>query len=110
MRFLIQRLQARICVWNSLSFKITQIKVKDKRNYLRCFIGRCDWFISEYDDEDLFFGYAIIGDPAFAEWGYISFTELKQIRIPLGLLGHQLAPTNPQWGLKLDTEDYGLKY
>jgi hypothetical protein len=45
----------------------------------------CDWFISEYDGEDLFFGYAIIGNPEFAEWGYISFTELKQIRIPPGI-------------------------
>jgi hypothetical protein len=78
-------LQARICVWNSLSFIITQIKLKDKRNYLHCFIGRCEWFISEYDGEDLFFGYAIIGNPEFAEWGYISFTELKQIRIPPGI-------------------------
>jgi len=78
-------LQARICVWNSLSFIITQIKVKDKRNYLHCFIGRCDWFISEYDGEDLFFGYAIIGNPKFAEWGYISFTELRHINIPPGI-------------------------
>jgi len=67
-RFLIQRLQARICVWNSLSFIITQIKLKDKRNYLHCFIGRCHWFISEYDGEDLFFGYAILGDSRFGEW------------------------------------------
>jgi len=35
--------------------------------------------------EDLFFGHAIIGNPAFAEWGYISFRELKQIRIPPGI-------------------------
>jgi hypothetical protein len=41
--------------------------------------------ISKYNGEDLFFGYAIIGNPAFAEWGYISFTELKQIRIPPGI-------------------------
>jgi hypothetical protein len=78
-------LQARICVWNSLSFIITQIKLKDKRNYLHCFIGRCEWFISEYDGEDLFFGYSIIGNRRFAEWGYISFTELKQIRVPPGI-------------------------
>ena len=32
----------------------------------------------------LFFGYAIIGNPAFAEWGYISFTELKGVRVPPG--------------------------
>ncbi len=77
-----QRLQARIYFWNSLSFIITQIKLKDKRNYLHCFIGRCHWFISEYDAEDLFFGYAILGDSRFGEWGYISLEELRQIRIP----------------------------
>ncbi|MGZ3493351.1 MAG: DUF2958 domain-containing protein [Thermodesulfobacteriota bacterium] len=49
------------------------------------FIGDCDWFISEYDGEDLFFGYAVIGNPEFAEWGYISFAELKQIRVPPGI-------------------------
>ncbi len=26
-----------------------------------------------------------IGNPEFAEWGYISFTELKTIRIPPGI-------------------------
>jgi hypothetical protein len=78
-------LQARICVWNSLSFIITQIKIKDKRNYLHCFIGRCHWFISEYDGEDLFFGYAILGDSRFGELGYISLEELRQIRIPPGI-------------------------
>jgi hypothetical protein len=30
-------------------------------------MGRCDWFISEYDGEDLFFGYAIIDSPVFPE-------------------------------------------
>jgi hypothetical protein len=78
-------LQARICVWNSLSFIITQIKIKDKRNYLHCFIGRCHWFISEYDGEDLFFGYAILGDSRFGELGYISLEELREIRIPPGI-------------------------
>ncbi len=59
--------------------------LKDKPIHLHCFIGGCDWFISEYDGEDLFFGYAILGDPELAEWGYISFRELKQIRIPPGI-------------------------
>ncbi len=59
--------------------------LKDKHIYLHFFVGDCDWFISEYDGEDLFFGYAIIGNPTFAEWGYISFEELKQIRVPPGI-------------------------
>jgi len=59
--------------------------LKDKRIYLHCFIGQCDWFICEYDGEDLFFGYVILGDSRFAEWGYISFEELRQIRVPPGI-------------------------
>jgi hypothetical protein len=61
---------------------------KDKQVYIHFFIGDCDWFIFEYNGEDLFFGYAIIGNPAFAEWGYISFEELKQFRVPLGIEVH----------------------
>lgn len=66
-------------------YETEKVPLKDKPIYVHFFIGDCDWFISEYDSEDLFFGYAIIGNPAFAEWGYISFTELKQIRIPPGI-------------------------
>jgi len=53
--------------------------------YIHFVIGDCDWVISEYDGEDLFFGYAIIGNATLAEWGYISFTELKQIKVPPGI-------------------------
>jgi hypothetical protein len=59
--------------------------LKEKLIYLHFFIGGCDWFISEYDGEDLFFGYVILGDSIFGEWGYISFEELKSIKIPPGI-------------------------
>ena len=50
--------------------------------HLHFFIGGCDWYVAEYDGEDLFFGYAILnGDTDNAEWGYISFSELKSISI-----------------------------
>jgi hypothetical protein len=56
--------------------------LKDKLIYLHFFIGGCDWYIAEYDGEDLFWGYAILNnDHDFAEWGYISFGELKEIKI-----------------------------
>jgi len=56
--------------------------IKDKLIHLHFFIGGCDWFISEYDGEDLFFGYAILNnDTDNAEWGYVSFAELKSISI-----------------------------
>jgi hypothetical protein len=63
------------------------VPLKDKPVYLHYFIGGCDWFISEYDGDDLFFSYAILGDSIFGEWGYISFEEPQSIKIPPGHRG-----------------------
>ena len=55
--------------------------LKDKMIHLHFFIGTADWYIAEYDGEDLFWGFAILNnDYEMAEWGYISFSELKSIR------------------------------
>jgi len=58
-----------------------KINAKDKIIYLHFFIGGCDWYIAEFDGEDLFFGFAILNDPQNAEWGYISFKELDEINL-----------------------------
>ena len=59
-------------------YETESIPTKDKLIYLHFFIGASDWFITEYDGDDLFFGYAILnGDMENAEWGYISFAELR---------------------------------
>ena len=56
--------------------------IKDKTIYAHFFVADCDWYIAEYDGDDLFFGYSIInGDYMMAEWGYISFKELKSVSI-----------------------------
>jgi hypothetical protein len=55
--------------------------LKDKLIYLHFFIGGCHWYIAEFDGEDLFWGFAHLGDDHCAEWGYISFSELKSIKI-----------------------------
>lgn len=56
------------------------IPLKDKQIHLHFFIGNCDWYIAEYDGEDLFFGFAILnGDHLNSEWGYISLRELRSI-------------------------------
>jgi hypothetical protein len=58
-------------------YETEDIPLREKFIYLHFFIGNCDWFIAEYKD-DIFFGYAILnGDHEMAEWGYISFDELK---------------------------------
>ena len=53
----------------------------EKLIYLHFFIGSADWYIAEFDGEDLFWGFAHLGDDQCAEWGYISFGELREIRI-----------------------------
>lgn len=63
-------------------YETEPIPLKDKIIHLHFFIGGCDWYIAEYDGDDLFFGYAILNnDTECAEWGYVSFTELKKISI-----------------------------
>ena len=56
--------------------------LKDKEIYLHFFIGGSDWFVCEYDGDDRFFGFAILNnDYQMAEWGYVSFGELKSIKV-----------------------------
>lgn len=63
-------------------YETEKVSVQDKLIYLHFFIGSCDWYIAEYDGDDIFFGYAILnGDLQNAEWGYFSFSELKEIRV-----------------------------
>ncbi|MBD3204119.1 DUF2958 domain-containing protein [Candidatus Woesearchaeota archaeon] len=64
-------------------YETDNIKLRDKIIHLHFFIGGCDWYIAEYDQErNLFFGFTILnGDTNNAEWGYISFEELKKIKV-----------------------------
>jgi len=66
-------------------YETEDVRPSEKLIYLHFFIGASDWYISEYDGEDTFFGYAILnGDTEMAEWGYVSFRELKELKIPPG--------------------------
>ena len=67
-------------------YETEKVPLKGKLVYLHFFIGGCDWYITEFDEEeDLFWGYAILNsDYEMAEWGYVSFDELKSIKIPPG--------------------------
>ena len=63
-------------------YETEHIPLKDKLIYLHFFIGSSDWYVAEFDGENLFWGFAILGgDHINSEWGYFSFKELKQIKI-----------------------------
>jgi len=63
-------------------YETENVPLKEKLIELHFFIGGCDWYIVEHDGEDLFWGFAILnGDYEMAEWGYVSFRELKAIKL-----------------------------
>ncbi len=68
-------------------YETENIPLRDKIIHLHFFIGGCDWYIAEYSpEEDLFWGYAILnGDTENAEWGYISFKELRELVVGPGI-------------------------
>ena len=58
------------------------VPVKDKVIHLHFFLASSDWFIAEYDGDDIFFGFACLNNwKDLAEWGYISFKELKELKV-----------------------------
>jgi len=63
-------------------YETEDIALQDKKIHLYFFIGGSDWYICEWDGEDTFFGFAILNnDYQMAEWGYVSFSELKSIKV-----------------------------
>ena len=63
-------------------YETEDVPLQDKLIYLHFFIGGCDWYVAEFDGEDLFWGFAILNDDfQNAEWGYISFSELKSVKV-----------------------------
>lgn len=73
--------------------------VEDKVIYARMFAlaSAATWFVAEFDPEHgLAFGYADLGDPASAEWGYIDLRELESLRwlgVPRVELDRHFTPT-----------------
>lgn len=47
----------------------------------RFYLARCNWFVTEFDGEDEFFGFVCIGDPVRTEWGHFSLAELNAVTV-----------------------------
>ena len=67
-------------------YETENLTLSQKPIGMHFFLGGCDWWIAEFDGEDLFFGYAVLnGDLELGEWGYISFSELKALKVGPGI-------------------------
>jgi Protein of unknown function (DUF2958) len=63
-------------------YETDDIQLEDKIIHLHFFLGGCDWYVAEFDGEDTFFGFVVLNDDLeMAEWGYISFGEIKAIDV-----------------------------
>lgn len=64
-------------------YETEEIPIKNKIIHMHFFIFATDWFIAEYDSKNkIFWGFVILnGDEQNAEWGYIPFSEIKEINI-----------------------------
>lgn len=58
------------------------VPLRDKIVYQHFFVAGCNWFVMEWSGEDTFFCFAILNqDYEMAEFGYVSYEELKSIKL-----------------------------
>ena len=63
-------------------YETENVPLKEKLVHLHFFIGGCDWYICETDGKDLMWGFCILNaDYDMAEWGYVSLSELREIKV-----------------------------
>jgi hypothetical protein len=63
-------------------YETEEIPLADKIIHMHFFIGGCDWFVAEFDSEDLiFWGFVNLNDVQNAEWGYFGLQDLKSYNI-----------------------------
>ena len=68
-------------------YETENVPAKDKVIHLHFFLSNSDWFICEFDGDDIFFGFACLnGWKDLAEWGYISYKELKELKVEQPIL------------------------
>jgi len=70
------------------------LETRDIVMYLHFFLGACDWWIAEYDGDDVFYGFACLGDSEMAEWGSISFSELQELVVQVPITDEQSGATS----------------
>lgn len=60
-------------------YETSETPLDAKIVHVHFFCASADWFVTEYDQADEFFGFVNLGDDDMAEWGYFSFAELQEL-------------------------------
>ena len=57
-----------------------EISYEETIIYYHLYISKCEWFVAEFDGEDLLYGFVIVnGDFSGGKWGYFSYLDLHKI-------------------------------
>ncbi len=77
------------------------VPVEDKKIYAKFFMGGWTWYIAEIDhnNNDRMFGYVVSPLAPQGEWGYISLSELINLRqgyMEVDREIHGIAPRSPK--------------
>ena len=85
-------------------YSTENISLREKKIYLHFFLADSDWYIAEYDGNDIFFGFVCInGYKELAEWAFFSFKELKKLKIKPSAIKHNTSNFFP---IEVDNDLY----
>jgi len=84
----------------------SEVKQENVIIHLHFFSGACDWWISEYDGDDVFFGFVNLGDPDMAEWGTISFRELENLKTDIPFYSMKPFKEIGRFPIEVDCDKY----
>lgn len=62
-------------------YETEKIPCCDKRIYVHFFLLHNNWYVAEYDGDSLFFGFCLLENYNYGEWGYFDYEELKDIKV-----------------------------
>ena len=70
------------------------------------FTSAFDWYVSEFDGKDTFFGFVNLGDPQNAEWGPFTLSELRELRLPIRININNMEELSSSSALHVEWDEY----
>ena len=81
----------------------SQENVKDKKVYMKFFMGGWTWYILEFDKKDTFFAFVVSPMEPDGGYGYTSFSEIKALKSGFVEVDRDLHSASPRKPKSLST-------